>query len=48
MKRFYGVDWSDPQLYHMIINTSKMSPELAAKIIIDAAQRLESIAQPIS
>jgi CMP/dCMP kinase len=44
MKRFYGVDWSDPQLYHMIINTSKVSLELAASVIIEAAQRLENVA----
>jgi cytidylate kinase len=48
MWRFYGVDWSDPQLYHMVINTSKSSLELAASVIIEAARRLESIAQPVS
>jgi cytidylate kinase len=47
MKRFYGVDWSEPQLYHMVINTSKMSLELAASVIIEAAKRLESITQPV-
>jgi cytidylate kinase len=46
MKRFYGVDWSDPQLYHMIINTSKMGLELAANVIVEAAKQLEGLAQP--
>ena len=47
MKQFYGVDWSDPFLYHLIINTSKISLELAASVIIEAAHRLENIAEPI-
>jgi cytidylate kinase len=40
LKRFYGVDWSDPMLYHMVINTCKLSIEQSARLIIDAAQRL--------
>ena len=40
LQRFYGVDWADPYLYHLIINTSRMSIERAAKVIIEAAQQL--------
>lgn len=38
LKRFYGVDWSDPMLYHLIINTSKLSIEQAANLITEATQ----------
>lgn len=41
LKRFYGVDWSDPMLYHLLVNTSLVDIKLAAEIIIAAALRLE-------
>jgi cytidylate kinase len=40
LKRFYGVDWSDPMLYHILINTDKLSIEQAADFIIAAMQQL--------
>ena len=40
LKRFYGVDWSDPMLYHILINTDKLSIEQAASFIIAAMQQL--------
>ncbi len=33
LRRFYGVDWADPLIYDMILNTGKMDPNLAAKTI---------------
>lgn len=41
LKQFYGVDWNDPALYHLMINTGKLHPIQAAYTIIDAARRLE-------
>lgn len=41
LRRFYGVDWSDPMLYHILINSSKMRIEQAANLIIEAAQLFE-------
>lgn len=41
LKRFYGVDWSDPMLYHILINTDKLSIEQAANLISEAARQLE-------
>jgi cytidylate kinase len=38
--RFYGVDWSDPMLYHMVINTGKFKVEQAANLIIQASQEI--------
>jgi cytidylate kinase len=45
LKRFHGVDWSDPMLYHLVINTSKLSIEQAANLIIETAQQLEQETQ---
>jgi CMP/dCMP kinase len=45
LKRFYGVDWSDPLLYHLVINTSQLNLEQATKIIIEAVQQIEPIAE---
>jgi cytidylate kinase len=41
LKCFYGVDWSDPMLYHILINTDKLSVEQAANLIVGAAQLVE-------
>ncbi len=41
LRRFYGVDWSDLNLYHMVINTSKVTHELAAQFILAAAEKLQ-------
>jgi cytidylate kinase len=40
LKRFYGVDWSDPMRYHILLNSAKLSIEQAANLIIAAAQVL--------
>lgn len=40
LRRFYGIDWADPYLYHFVINSSKLSIEKSAKIIIEAARQL--------
>ena len=36
LKRFHDVDWADPSLYHLIVNTGKWDLEAAAKIIANA------------
>lgn len=36
LQRFYHIDWQDPGLYHMTVNTGMMSLGLAAKLISDA------------
>jgi cytidylate kinase len=33
VQRFYGVDWDDPLLYHLVINTGKWGAEAAAHLI---------------
>jgi cytidylate kinase len=48
LKRAYGVDWSDLQLYHLVINTGLLRFELAARAIQDIATRMEPNLQPAS
>jgi cytidylate kinase len=41
LKRFYNVDWSDWFLYHLVINTAKMSTEQAATCIVEAIHQVQ-------
>ena len=43
LERFYGVNWSDPLLYHLVINTGKWSPEAAAQCIVAALKCMEQV-----
>ena len=38
VKRFYKIDWSDPLLYHLIINMGVWKIASAARLIADAAK----------
>lgn len=42
VNRFFNVDLTDPFLYHMIINTGKVTPSFAADLIIHALKDLTS------
>lgn len=44
LRQFYGVDWADPLLYHLVINTGFMPLEEAARLIVDAARQLDRMA----
>jgi cytidylate kinase len=37
LKRFHDVDWADPGLYHLVLNTAKWDVEGAARVIANAA-----------
>jgi cytidylate kinase len=39
LRNFFGVDWADPLLYHLVINTGKVSLEQAAHLIIQAVKQ---------
>jgi len=43
LKRFYNVNWSDSNLYHLIINTGKLNVENAAGMIVDLIQKIEPV-----
>ncbi len=40
LKRFYGIDWDDPMLYDLIINTGKLSLDTAVDMVTRAVQSL--------
>jgi cytidylate kinase len=40
LSRYYQVDWNDPCLYHLVINTGRISCEVAAEMICHALNRL--------
>ncbi|HYL80688.1 MAG TPA: cytidylate kinase-like family protein [Candidatus Acidoferrum sp.] len=41
LRRFHGIDWADPSLYHLTLNASLMSQEAVAEVVAAAARRLE-------
>jgi cytidylate kinase len=45
LRQNFKVQWDDPLLYHLVINTDKWDMESAAQIIVEAAKTLQ-IAQP--
>jgi cytidylate kinase len=46
LRRYYGIDWADSHLYHVILNTGKLTIEQAAHIIVDLARQMEREAHP--
>ncbi len=40
VRAYYGVDWSDPALYHLVLNTGLWDIESAAQLIADAVKRM--------
>lgn len=47
LKRFYNVDWSDAGIYHLVINTGKLSIENAAGLIVDLIRQFEKVPEPV-
>lgn len=44
LRRYHGADWLDPTLYHLVLNTSRLSVATAADLLIAAHQAKE---QPV-
>ncbi|HOK29623.1 MAG TPA: cytidylate kinase-like family protein [bacterium] len=42
LRRFYGVDWSDPSLYHLVINMGRWNTDEAVDIIHTALEKIQS------
>jgi cytidylate kinase len=40
VRSYYGVDWSDPTLYHLVLNTGLWDCEAAANIVANAVKYL--------
>ena len=45
IKQNYGVQWDDPQFYHLILDTEKIGQEAASRIIGQAALELDDLAR---
>jgi len=41
LKRFYNVDWNDPLLYDLVINTAHLGAEETCDLIYQAARQLQ-------
>ena len=37
LRHFYRVDWEDPLLYHLVLNTGALSEEEASHLVLQAA-----------
>ncbi len=44
--RFYDIDWEKSALYHMVLNTGKLSVEAAAQVIVTGLQHLLPEGEP--
>jgi len=42
LRSFYGIDWSDPLHYHLVINSGKLSPVQAAQVVVELVHCLEN------
>jgi cytidylate kinase len=40
LKRFHGIDWSDPLHYHLTINSHTLNVDAAARLIVKAVDHL--------
>jgi cytidylate kinase len=47
LRRYHDADWLDPTLYHLVLNTGRMSIAAAADLIIAAQQAAFQQADPI-
>jgi cytidylate kinase len=43
---FYRVDWTDPSLYHLVVNTTALGDEGAIRLLLQAAPPAEEPAEP--
>jgi cytidylate kinase len=43
LSQYFGIRWDDPMLYHLIINTGKLEPKQAARVIATALKAIEEV-----
>ncbi|MCX7642444.1 MAG: cytidylate kinase-like family protein [Armatimonadetes bacterium] len=41
LRHFYGVDWNDPSLYHLVLNVAALGIEATSNLIVSAARELQ-------
>ena len=44
LRRYHDVDWLDPTLYHLVLNTAGLPAESAVKLIVDAQRAVGQVA----
>jgi cytidylate kinase len=42
LARYHGINWLDPLLYHLVINTGQMPVEIAVRLVTKTAHALET------
>ena len=42
LRRFSGIDWADPSLYHLTVNTSLVGREAAAELVASMARQVDA------
>lgn len=42
LKRFFDIEWNDPTLYHLVLNTGLLDLDAAARIVMDAVQEMSA------
>jgi len=47
-KQYYDIDWDDPELYDIVINTEKLTVEDAAYLITEAVERFTCTSDELS
>ncbi len=45
LRRFYHVDWDDPLLYHVVLNTGRLSIEQCAGLVVELVKEIEPAPQ---
>jgi CMP/dCMP kinase len=43
LERFFRIQWDDPMLYHLVINTGKWTTDTAAQVIANTAKQMEAV-----
>jgi cytidylate kinase len=46
LRHFYRVDWGDPLLYHLVVNTATLTEAEAVRLILHAAPREDDLPAP--
>ena len=47
-RKFFRVNANDPELFHIILNGARIRPEVAAEMVVDAAQDLQQYADSLA
>jgi len=48
LRRYYQINWNDPSLYHLVLNTAYLTPDQAARLIQAAVVNFRSLdSQPM-